>query len=474
MSLFAHWSITRRLSVAFALTSLIVMSVAGIYLAGALESQLAGEHLVFMSNDVEVIRGKLADISGAPTDRIEASVRQVIAPVGSRLHIAILENGRNLLEPAPWLEIPNDALPVPVPPGTSPQETAAWKAPDGKRFRVVTAAAQVGHEASRSVVIALALDVSIEQHLVSGYRTTLLVTLMLAVLGSAITGYLVSRQGLRPIRHIAAAANEITSSQLDRKLDIEDAPEEIRDLVAAFNRMLDRLRDSFDRLTQFSSDIAHELRTPINNLMGEAQVALSRARSAAEYRTVLESGVEEFERLSKMIENMLFLARADSAESVIEAGLLDARAELEKVAEFYQLVADESGVRILCGGAAKLWADPLLFRRVINNLLSNALRYPEGGQVIRLEAVESADGSVAISVANPGAGIPPAHLTRIFDRFYRADLARERSGEGTGLGLSIVRTIMQLHGGSVSASSDPGGMTVFTLKFPPPQKGAAT
>jgi two-component system heavy metal sensor histidine kinase CusS len=461
-----QWSITRRLSVAFAIASLLLMSTVGVYLSSALERQLEQEHLVFLANDIAMIRARLAGAKDGIAVVDDQPLKRSMAPVGSRLRIAIFDGTQNILEPAPWLEIDFKTLPPPVAVDAAPEFAATWQSPDGKYYRIVSASAMAGRAAPRQLTIALALDVSLEQRLLAGYRNTLLVTLIFAVLGAAVIGYAVSRQGLAPIRRIATAANEITSSQLDRKLAVADAPTELHELIVAFNRMLDRLRESFDRLSQFSSDLAHELRTPINNLMGEAQVALSRPRSAEDYRAVLESGVEEFERLSRMIENMLFLARADGAESVIAASRLDARDELEKVAEFYQLVADDSGVRIQCAGAAAVWADPLLFRRAISNLLSNALRYTADGGVILMEAAAGAGGAVTIAVKNPGAGIAAAHIPRIFDRFYRADAARERSVEGAGLGLAIVRTIMQLHGGSVSAASEAAGMTVFTLTFP--------
>jgi two-component system heavy metal sensor histidine kinase CusS len=460
-----EWSITRRLSVAFALASLLLMSTVGVFLSVALEQQLEEEHLIFLTNDVAMIRARLAAAGDEIPLTDNQPLKQSIVPVGSRLRIAIFAGEKNLLAPAPWLDIRLSDLPAAADKGERLDTSMTWRAADGKYYRLVTAWAGVGGGADKAM-IALALDVSLEQRLLAGYRNTLIITLLLAVLGAALIGHVVSRQGLAPIRRIAAAANAITSSQLDRKLDASDAPTELYELIVAFNRMLDRLRESFDRLSQFSSDLAHELRTPINNLLGEAQVALSRPRSAEDYRAVLESGVEEFERLSKMIENMLFLARADGAESVIAPQRLDALAELEKVAEFYQLVADDSGVRIECTGAATVWADPLLLRRAINNLLSNALRYTADGAVILLETAVNADGTVTIAVKNPGTGIAAAHRSRIFDRFYRADAARERSVEGAGLGLAIVRTIMQLHGGSVGVTSEAGGLTTFTLMFP--------
>jgi two-component system heavy metal sensor histidine kinase CusS len=200
---------------------------------------------------------------------------------------------------------------------------------------------------------------------------------------------------------------------------------------------------------------------------------LSRARTADEYREALESSVEEYERLSRMIENMLFLARADDPQTKIAAASIDARAELEKICEFFQVVADDSGVLLRCAGGAKIFADPLLFRRAIGNLLSNALRHTARGSEIVLEVKHEPGGAMTAMVTNPGPGIPARHLERIFDRLYRVESSREKTTEGAGLGLAIVKSIMELHGGSVSVESTPGGLTVFTLRFPPPVKSSA-
>jgi two-component system heavy metal sensor histidine kinase CusS len=323
------------------------------------------------------------------------------------------------------------------------------------------------------VLIVLALDITAAENRLRDYNKTLIGTLLVGALCAATLGYFITRSGLAPIRRIAKTANEIKSTRLDKKLDLADAPVELRELAAAFNGMLDRLRDSFARLSQFSSDIAHELRTPINNLLGEAQVALSRARTAEEYREALESSVEEYERLSRMIENMLFLARADDPQTKIAAVSLDVRAELEKICEFFSVIADESGVAIRCAGEGKTFVDPLLFRRAIGNLLSNALRHtPRGGEIV-LEVMRGPGGAMTATVSNPGPGIPAEHLGRIFDRLYRVESSRGKTTEGAGLGLAIVKSIMELHRGSVSVESTPCGLTVFTLHFPPAAQASA-
>jgi two-component system heavy metal sensor histidine kinase CusS len=245
-------------------------------------------------------------------------------------------------------------------------------------------------------------------------------------------------------------------------------PRELTALATAFDQMLDRLEKSFARLSQFSADLAHELRTPINNLMGEADLALSRVRAPDEYRRVLESSLEEFAKLARTIDGLLFLARAEHPETQVQRAALDARKEIDAVREFYDAMAQDQGVDVRCEGDAALHADPLLLRRAVSNLLSNALQYtPRGGRVV-MSAAASPDGGAVVRVTDSGVGIEPEHLERIFDRFYRVDPARSRFPRGVGLGLAIVKSIMDLHRGLVTVQSEPGKGTTVSLQFPAP------
>ena len=229
--------------------------------------------------------------------------------------------------------------------------------------------------------------------------------------------------------------------------------------------MLDRLHRSFQRLSQFSADMAHDLRTPINNLMVQTQVALSQPRAVDEYQTLLASNVEEYERLARMVENMLFLARADHADFVLHKQRLDACNELQRIADYFEGVAEDAQVQLTIDARGTVDADPILFRRAVNNLVANAIRYtPEGG-VIRLATKQVQDG-IAITVTNPGIGIQSEHIPLLFERFYRVDDARSDSASSTGLGLAIVQSIMMLHGGRAEVESVADAMTMFRLVFP--------
>jgi two-component system heavy metal sensor histidine kinase CusS len=232
--------------------------------------------------------------------------------------------------------------------------------------------------------------------------------------------------------------------------------------------MLDRLQDSFRRLTEFASDMAHDLRTPINNLLGEAQVALSKPRSAAEYRIAIESAIEEYERLSRMMENMLFLARSDNAKASLSRVSLDASRSVAKVLSYFEMLAEDRSITLVarCESGLTVGADAIMFERALGNLISNALRHALAGSEVTVRAVADGAGGARIEVSNHGPDIAPEYLEVVFDRFRRVGTARESAGGGAGLGLAIVKSIMALHGGSAGVASG-GGTTVFTLNFPP-------
>src|SRR5947207_11688462 len=259
----------------------------------------------------------------------------------------------------------------------------------------------------------------------------------------------------------------IGPTHLNERVASANWPRELQPMAIAFDEMLKRLDDSFTRLSHFSADLAHELRTPIANMLGEAQVALTRDRTATEYRETIESTVAECERLSRIVENLLFVARVDAAREPIARKSFDARAAVEKIAAFYQMAADDHNVTINCSGNGQIYADPDLFERALGNLLDNALRFTaEHGSIHIALSKRNADFEVAVS--DIGCGIAAEHLPRVFDRFYRAESSR--SSDGTGLGLALVKSIVDLHGGSATIQSQIGYGTTVKLIFPLPRK----
>jgi two-component system heavy metal sensor histidine kinase CusS len=311
--------------------------------------------------------------------------------------------------------------------------------------------------------IQLAQDRSSDEQLERRFGVLLIIVLLGSIAASALIAIKVTKRGLRPLGEMAHSLEGISPTHLNERVAPARWPRELQPLARAFDEMLGRLEDSFTRLSQFSADLAHELRTPIANIMGEGEVALTRDRSPGEYREVIESTIAECERLSGIVDNLLFVARVDAAREPIQRKLFDGRAAAEKIAMFYRTIAEDRHIAIDCSGETEFYADPVLFERAVSNLVDNALRFTRGGGAIQILIAGNAKDSKVV-VSDNGSGIAPEHLPCVFDRFYRADSSR--SSDGAGLGLALVKSIVDLHGGSAKIQSELGRGTTVTLTFP--------
>ena len=345
-----------------------------------------------------------------------------------------------------------------------------WTGRNGAPIRGILADARLHNGDTATVLIAR--NMSDRWRLLDRYRDKLNLAGAAGVILAMLLSYLLIRAALRPLRDIAASAGLVTVNRLNTRITVARVPSELEALVNALNAMLERVEHGFQRLSRFTADLAHDMRTPISNMRGAAEVALARPRSTDEYEALLASSLEECDRLSRMIENVLFLARAEHPQFVKHMRAFEAGQELTRIAEYFEGIADDAHVRVQVTGAATLTADLELFRRAVSNLLANAIRYTPSGGEIGLDVRASAD-AVRVTVSNQGQPIAAEHLDRIFDRFYRVDPSRsslpssgmsQGSTGSTGLGLAIVRTIMELHGGTVHAESD-AQSTRFVLTF---------
>ena len=315
----------------------------------------------------------------------------------------------------------------------------------------------------QAYTVQLAQDRSSDERVEREFAVLFIIVLASSVLASAFIAIIVTKRGLRPLTQLTQLVARMGPTHLKERVAPGSWPSELQPLAIAFDDMLKRLDDSFTRLSQFSADLAHELRTPVANMMGEAQVALTRERTAAEYRETIESTIGECERLSRIVDNLLFVARVDAAREPIARKRFDARAAVEKIAAFYQTIAEDRHVTITCTGEGQIYADPDLFERDVGNLLDNALRFtPDRGSIQVAVSKHSNDFEVAIS--DNGCGIAAEHVPRVFDRFYRAESSR--TSDGAGLGLALVKSIVELHGGSASIQSEMGRGTTVKLTFP--------
>ncbi len=454
------WSLAARLTAWYAGSAFALVLVATGLLYWGLRTSLDREDEEDLADKVRVLRVLLRDRPGD----LDAVRRQAewgwAAREHTQVHLRLLDGaGRVVLEtPGMGEAIPAAAFPT-APPGddAAPAEGEVAVAAGRKSYRVVAARAG-GH------VLQLALDRSFEEELLAGYRRNLWLVLGAALAGCSAAGYLIARRGLRPVGEVTAMARRIRPASLGERLPTAGLPAELLELADTFNAMLSRLEESFGRLARFSADIAHELRTPVNNLRGEAEVALGRARTPAEYRDALGSCLEECGRLARLIDSLLFLARAENPRTQVEREWIDLAKELAAVREFYEAAAAEAGVTLAVAADAAGMAElcrPML-QRAIGNLVENALAHTPPGGHVTLTATRAA-GCLRIEVADDGVGIAPEHLPHLFDRFYRADGAR--TAGGVGLGLAIVKGIAELHGGTVTIDSAPGHGTRVTLSL---------
>jgi two-component system, OmpR family, heavy metal sensor histidine kinase CusS len=369
--------------------------------------------------------------------------------------------------------------------GTAPQGLleAARSAPAAERIATDALRIwQAGGTAYRGAMLrirgeSVLVAVSMQPHLryLAELRRALWWGTAFACVVAVLAAWLAVRWGHAPLRRISATVRGVTSEQLHLRLSPSEVPVELDPLVTSFNEMLDQLQTSFARLTHFSADIAHELRTPMTNLTTQTQVALSKARSPEAYREVLYSSLEELEHMGKMIGDMLYLAQSEHRLSRPEVSDVDLAGEVRALFDYFEAWAEEVGVELsLAGPGPAVRGDRSMLRRALGNLIANALRYMPRGRELSV-TLSTVGSSVEVAVANPGPDIPAEHLPHLFDRFYRVDPARQHKGDGVGLGLAIVKSIIEAHGGKVRVESS-AGLTRFCLVIPmagPPEGKAA-
>jgi two-component system heavy metal sensor histidine kinase CusS len=339
--------------------------------------------------------------------------------------------------------------------------------PSGETYRAIVAA--VPRDASGKDVwtVQAAVDLTQEQIILGRQRVWMSAVLAAALIFCPAVGFAIARRGTRPLKEVAETARRIGSSTLNERIHAEGYPVEVRVLATAFNAMLERLEESFARLSRFSADIAHELRTPVNNIRGEAEVTLARARTPEEYIEVLGSCLEESVRLSELVESLLFLARSESPGDHLKRTPEHLDRLLTDLRDYYEATATEMGVTLTASAPDGIVAnvDRALLQRALGNLVSNALAHCSSGNGIWLSAARR-DGTIRLEIRDTGSGISSDALPRVFDRFYRADPARSRNSGGAGLGLAIVKQIVVLHGGDVQIVSDPGRGTTVSVVLP--------
>lgn len=456
-------SLTARISLLFAVSASLVLLTTGYFL-----TQVVDAH--FKQGDRHELNGKLELIQNLFKHAYSQTELDLLpqqlddALVGHHgLAVVVTDATGDIWFATPSADFPHTLLQAcqSQPAGCSTGTLQQWMQ-SGISYRGMAISMATGNGRPYTVAVAL----NIEHHILfmNTFRSVLALAIALAALATAGLGWMATRWGLSPLRQVTHMVAGISAERLANRLPTTGLPKELKPLAAAFNAMLARLDDSFRRLSEFSSDIAHELRTPISSLMTQTQVALSSARSKDEYKEVLYSSLEEYERMAQMVGDMLYLAQTDNP--LLKPGLekVDLSHEIQDLFDYFEAWAEERAVSLTQTGSATVSGDRLMLQRALSNLISNAIRHTPQGRTV-LVSLAMHMGKATVSVENPGIEIPAEHLPRLFDRFYRVDPSRQRNGDGAGLGLAIVKSIVDAHAGSITVASD-DQKTCFQLTLP--------
>jgi two-component system heavy metal sensor histidine kinase CusS len=460
-------SLTARLIIGYTLGCVTCLLVVGWLSNNTLRDRFEKKNADLLADHLAELRQTVLD---HPGDLHEAAEMVLISSVSHRVdsYCGRLSDAQGTVFAAsPGFDqvVPDiAAFPPPVAAEERPglPQLGRLSRPSGELFLLSAKVRQAGDRPD--LVYQAVLNAGHVEEWLTDYNRKLGLFIAIATVASALFGWLVARSGLAPLRDISHSMRQVTAAGLGARLGARPWPAELAALATEFDRMLERLDESFNRLSQFTADAAHEFRTPLNNLTGATSLLLSRDRSDAERREALAAHLEQYERLNRMIESLLFLARADGKTETPELHPLAAGRLVREVVEFFAPLAEDSGVALTTSGDATVLADEALLRMALSNLIANALRFTPSGGSIAVAITQPAPGRALLTVADTGCGIAPEHLPRIFDRFYRVEAAR--SSGGAGLGLALVQTIMTLHHGSVAVTSEVGRGTKFQLTFP--------
>ena len=459
------WSLTARLAVATSVTSFIILTVISLQMYHTLSGHLRELNSRYLRDELETLgqMSRLAGFGEALADEMH------VDPVGEDYlthYVRLLDrDGRTVIAtPNMQSRLPRELFPPATSDGRD-HETVELTGKDGAAYLLSAIRTSGRGAGGPDEILQVALDVTNVEKVLAAYRKKLALILGVGFLLCTASGVAIARRGTRPLREITAQACEITSARLDDRLNGADWPRELNSLAGALNGMLDRLQDSFTRVYCSVANLSHKLRTPITILKGEAEVALARERTAEELREVIASSMEEFGRLTHLVDNIVFISQAEAGKLQHVLIKIKAREEIDKVLDFYGPLLEEKGIAVTCEGNATLAADPTLFRKAVAHLISNARTYSKPGGSIAI-TVRQRNESAEVSVTDTGCGIAAEEMSKIFDRFYRVYDSRFMDPHGSGLGLPLVKTIMDLHHGTIEITSLPGEGTTALLTFP--------
>ncbi|HRQ89498.1 MAG TPA: heavy metal sensor histidine kinase [Bacteroidia bacterium] len=480
MSTGSSMALGTRLLLAITAAALLTLSIAGCYLDHAMHRGLVHEHEELLVDHLAAVRKAVA-ADTATFHEVKELLHLTGADKNEKSYGALVDAGTgDSLAETPGFRTaspPLSAFPPPV--DASVEEARFATATNGERHPVYITSALVPRAAGMApLVYHYTIDAKPEQHFMQGFRLQIGAAVLGGTMLIAALGWIIVRRGLAPLHRITQHIESTTAKVLqstggDEAIPPESAqrwPQELATLASAFTDLRHRLGHAFRQLQQFSDDAAHEIRSPLNNLFNLASLALQHERTPEEYRSALESTLEECERLRKLADSLLFISRADHRKSALTFSTFPADEAIREIADYHAALASDKGVALSIRARGMLTADRMLFRQALTNLVSNAIRHtPAGGRIDIAFGPANGGATSVLVVEDTGEGIAEAPLPHLFDSFYRIDTARTRAGGAsaqTGLGLAIVKTIADLHNAKVSVSSEVGKGSRFTILWP--------
>jgi len=449
-------AISFRIAIIFTLSTVVILMIMGLVI-----HQLVMHH--FETQDRTQLEGKIQLLHNLleqnPTNSQDLNLYLKDALVGHHDLIVQIERptGQIIFSSAPAIINSQSLIKSKYNPWIE------WKI-ENKTYRglIYNKASDQNNNISTAQII-VGVDTSEHIHFLNEFRRQLLYIGIIGTICLMLLGWFAAWRGLRPVQKMAKVAEGISAQHLSERLEVDNTPTELKSLAIAFNDMLDRLETAVGKLSDFSSDLAHEMRTPINNLMTQTQVCLSRTRDITTYQEILFSNLEEFERLARMVSDMLFLAKAEHGLHRANLQQVNLVKEISALFDFYDAIAAEKGMSLEQTGQAYVEGDPSMLRRALSNLLSNAIKYGKSDSIIKINCQQNNDATV-LTIENESSPLSQEQLTRLFDRFYRTDASRQRVEEGTGLGLAITKSILDVHGATIQANYDDGNI-IFKIIF---------
>ena len=442
-------SLSSRLALLFAACTAVVSLFAGVLFSRASEAHFVELDQQLLDSKLIGVRRALHDIQSRDS---EVKLADELSPQADLSLRITGSDGRRWYDSSASL------------PDMLPQKPGLSTINDhGTDYRVLNA--PLFDDKPDSPQLTLLLDITHHQHFLQRMQHLIWMTVGLSALATALLGAWAARSGLRPLRRMSTIARGVSAHSLNARLPEESMPLELAEMAHSFNEMLGRLDDAFQRLSAFSADIAHELRTPLSNLLTHTQVTLTRPRPIEDYREALHSNLEELQWMAQLVNDMLYLAKADHGLLMPKREALDLAAEADVLLEFFAPLAEDVRVTLNREGHGHMMGDRNMLRRALSNLLDNALRFTPADGEVRVKIIDQPKG-LSLTVENSGDGISKDLLPRLFDRFYRVDPARhEGSSEHAGLGLAITQSIVNAHGGKIHCESE-NGWTRFVIELP--------